>query len=197
MEKNSPGKDRQSSPFSPSPFPLPPPSAQSSAFIDLKNYHLWDFAGVDGLQLAKKLVGDRAVRIAPFQSCEAQLLNFPCSVLRLCEGNFRIGIQGQVAEIETILQKHQAGLKVWLKPCRAMQAITLTETLGLKILPQLMTAKPPYRLKGLQNNCAVPARLDGMAVLCWRHAIAGAAVVELHVGAKDIALQSTLKRYCC
>ena len=169
-----------------SPIPYLSPTSLQSLNSDLDHYHLWDFAGIDGLQFARGLVGNDVSKIAPFQSFETKLLNTPCSVLRLCEGNFRLGIQGNEAEIENLLQQNQADLRVWMKPCRRMQAIALPETIGLNLLTRLMTTKPPYRLEGLNCNCAVPARLDGTAVLVWRHLIFGNSVVELQTAAKDL-----------
>ncbi len=57
-------------------------------------YQLWEFAGVDGLQFAKTLVGNAAGKLALFRSLEATVANHPCSLLRLCEHNFRLGVQG-------------------------------------------------------------------------------------------------------
>ena len=154
------------------------------SLIDLKHYHLWDFAGVDGLQLARGLVGDRVTRIARFQSLEVSLEGYSGSLLRLCEGNFRLGLYGDAAVIAEMLRQYQTQLRVWLKPCDRMGAIALPESTGIEALPRIMTTKPPFRLQGLQPNCAVPARYRGTAVLVWRHSIR----LELHLALKDVAV---------
>ena len=158
----------------------------SQSLIDLEHYYLWDFAGVDGLQFARELVGDRVTRIARFQSLEVNLGGYSGSILRLCEGNFRLGVQGNAAAIAEMLRQHQAQLRVWVKPCDRMGAIALPESTGIEVLPRIMTTKPPHRLQGLQPNCAVPARYQGTAVLVWRHSIGEP--FELHLALKDIAI---------
>jgi glycine cleavage system aminomethyltransferase T len=55
---------------------------------------------------------------------------------------------------------------------------------------QIAVPKPPYRLRNLQLNCAVPARIDGTAVLVWRHPVLGQPTFELHVAVKDLDLIS-------
>ena len=154
------------------------------SLINLDHYYLWDFAGVDGLQFARELVGDRVTRIARFQSLEVSLGGYSGSILRLCEGNFRLGLQGDAAAIAEMLRQHQAQRQVWVKPCDKMRAIALPESTGIELLPRIMTTKPPHRLQGLQPNCAVPARYQGTAVLVWRHSIG----VELHLALKDVAI---------
>ena len=51
----------------------------------------WDFAGVDGGLVARALFGEAAARLSVWQSLDTDWDGSPCSVLRLCEGNFRIG----------------------------------------------------------------------------------------------------------
>ncbi|WNN92078.1 hypothetical protein [Gloeocapsopsis dulcis] len=148
------------------------------ATIDLPNYQLWDFAGVDGLQFAKILVGDAAGKLAPFQSLEATVADYPCSLLWLCENNFRLGIQGNFAI------QAPAKMRVWVKRCETIKAIALPHSFKLK-LRQIATTKPPHRLQGLTLNCAVPARINSISVLIWHHSPLGKAILELHTAARD------------
>jgi len=182
-------------------------------FLD-SGYQLWDFAGVDGLQFAKALFGETSGRIAPFQSFEFELLKTDtftinttphsvmprvfdsnetrcslngclCSVLRLGEGNFRISLQGEATVLEQAIAQLQPNYQIWAKRCEWMGAIAIPETLGLNLLPKIAIPKPPHRLEGLQSNCAVPARIDGISVLIWRHQL-GQPAFELHIAIKDI-----------
>lgn len=152
-------------------------------FISLANSQLWDFAGIDGLQLARVLVGNAVERIAPFQSLETTINHQPCSVLRLCEGNFRLRIQGNSTEFALYIRSVQSGLQVWAKQCQWMAAIALTESVGLTKLPEIAVPKPPHRLKQMSMNCAVPTRIDGISVLIWRHSFLGQSAFELHTAA--------------
>lgn len=167
--------------------------------IDLQDSQLWDFAGVDGLQFAKHLLGESVDRIAPFQSLETSLDSYSCSLLRLCENNFRLRFSGndararesareKGAELEQKMRSLQVGLQVWVKPLIWMAGLALPEAIAASRLLQLVTPKPPHRLEGLQPNCAVPGRLDERAVLVWRHSISGQPVFELHAATKDIQI---------
>ncbi|MBE9182869.1 hypothetical protein IQ268_30500 [Oculatella sp. LEGE 06141] len=148
------------------------------------NHQLWDWAGVDGLQLAQSLFGDAVRKIAPFQSLDTTLNGSPCSVLRLCEGNFRVAI-APTAAVEAIIRGRD-GLRIWVKRCDTMGAIVLPESPGLTLLPQIATTKPIYRLDTLHPNCAAPARIDGMAVLVWRHSWSYQPIVELQVAQRHL-----------
>ena len=55
---------------------------------------LWDMAGVDGLEVAQTLFGEKVGHLAPFQSLETVVQDKDCSVLRLCDRNFRIVYPG-------------------------------------------------------------------------------------------------------
>lgn len=148
------------------------------------NAHQWDLAGVDGLQVAKSLFGDQVGYIATFQSIETSLEGCSCSVLRLCEGNFRISWQGNSTILEQAFQRVQ-GKRAWLKRFDWLGAIALSESVGL-ILPQIAVPIPPHRLKGMLLNCAAPARIEGTAVLVWRHLVLGQSAFELHTAVKDL-----------
>lgn len=152
-----------------------------SALIEL-HHQLWDWAGVDGLQFAQALFGEAIAKIAPFQSIEASYRDTPCSVLRLCEGNFRIAVSPDVP-FEHQTQPLRTGLRMWLKPSDRMEAIALPDALGQSLLPAIASTKPIYRLNGLQLNCAVPARIGDIAVLVWRHAPAATPIYEIQVAA--------------
>ena len=167
-------------------------SIQTIQTVEAGRY--WDMAGVDGLQVAKQLFGDPIDRIAPFQSLETQLNGYPCSVLRLCEGNFRIGWTGSTAEFQTILQP-LLGYRIWVKQFDWLAALTL----GSQICDwdnfdwgRLAVAKPPHRLTGLANHCAAPARIQNQALLIWRHPVLGEPGVELQMAAGH---QSQIKTY--
>ncbi len=169
---------------------------QNPTLLDLSGYQLWDFAGVDGLQCAKALFGEASGRIAPFQSFETSLNGCLCSVLRLCEGNFRIGLQGKTTGFEQAIAQLQPNHQIWVKRCEWMSAIAIPETLLLNLLPQIASSKAPHRLEGLQLSCAAPARIDGISVLIWRHQLLGQPAFELHTALKDVeAVQAKVSNY--
>jgi hypothetical protein len=149
----------------------------------------WDFAGIDGLQVAKTLFGDAIDRLAPFQSIETALAPDPrhhCAVLRLCEGNFRVSWQGEIALFQQQITQAQNGQQVWVKQLPWLSPVFLTESFGLLRLPQVAIPKPPYRLQALPLNCAIPARIDGMSVLIWHHSIQDQPVFELQMAVQHI-----------
>ena len=154
----------------------------------------WDIAGIDGLQVARQLFGASVDRIAPFQSLETQLSGSACSVLRLCEANFRIGWTGDAAEFQAIIQPF-LGRQVWVKQFDWLAALKLSAAdrdWGELDWGQIAVAKPPHRLTGLANHCAAPARIEGRALLVWRHPLLGWPAVEFQMAAGD---QSWLKNY--
>ncbi len=155
-------------------------------FIALSGYQLWDFAGVNGLQCAQDLAGDAVTKLAPFQSLETQVAEARCGILRLCEGNFRLGLQGGSEGFERLLQQAQVKARVWASRSDRMRAIAIPEAAGLELLPQLATTKPPHRLIGLQANCAVPARIDHRSVLIWQHPLLGQPAFELQVAVENM-----------
>jgi hypothetical protein len=154
----------------------------------LERYQLWDVAGVDGLQFVKSLAKcDRISSIAPFQSIETSINGYPCSILRLCEGNFRLAWQGDSSVLEQAQQEIQ-GYRAWLKRFEWLGAIAIPESMGIDYLPQIAVAKPPYRLTGLPCDRAVPARIDDISVLVWRHLVLDQPIFELHTAVKNLGL---------
>jgi hypothetical protein len=147
--------------------------------LDLTDYHLWDFAGVDGLQVAKALFGPVADTIAPWRSLELLWQGQPLSLLRLCENNFRIGVQGNPQPLVAALQTVTADYQAWWRPCDHMRSVAIPDEIGVDLLPQIAIPKPPHRLVGLQDNCALPCRIEGSAVVVWRHCLLGQPAFEL------------------
>jgi hypothetical protein len=145
-------------------------------------YHHCDFAGIDGLQFAQQLFGVQITRLAPFQSQETTLNGHSCSVLRLCEGNFRIGWTG-----EPILAPPNQ--RVWVKSFSWLATLILPATLDLD-WASFAIPKPPHRIVGLANHCAAPARIDGVAVLLWKHQLEQP-VIELHMAQAHQSLIKT------
>lgn len=141
---------------------------------------LWDIAGVDGLQATKSLFGEQVDRIALFQSLEAD----SCSILRLCEGNFRIAWYGDGQQFEAQVQPIQIGHQIWIKRLSWLSAIVLPES-ATSTLTELAVPKPPHRLDNLPLNCAVPARINGTFVLIWKHLFFGQPCFELQTALSD------------
>lgn len=151
------------------------------------HHQLWDIAGVDGLQVARALFGEAIDRISPFQSLEALLQDQPCSVLRLCEGNFRVAWQSDSpTTFAQIAHPAQQDKRVWVKQFPWLGAIAVPESARLTRLFELAVPKPPHRLIGIQPDCAAPARIDGISVLVWRHVVADQPAFELHAATKDL-----------
>ena len=144
------------------------------------NRILWDMAGVDGLEVAQSLFGEEVGYLAPFQSLETVVQGKECSVLRLCDRNFRIVYSGSLDRLRRPPQSC-----VWLKQYSWLSAVTLP--IGrLPILLEKATVKAPHRLANLPDNQAVPARLNNIAVLIWRHLVQGRPAVEVHVSRTDL-----------
>ena len=153
---------------------------------------LWDFAGIDGLQMAKSLFGNSIDRIAVFQSIETNLTDCPCSVLRLGETNFRVVCYGNHPYLLLHFQQSAIGLQVWLRKFDWLGAIVLPD--AIDSLLNIATPQLPHRLQ-LPNGYAAPARIDGVSVLIWRHSIDGQPVLEIHTAAKDLQfIQTKLAR---
>lgn len=132
----------------------------------LADRKLWDIAGVDGLEVAQLIFGQKVGYLAPFQSIEATLKGQDCSVLRLCEKNFRISYSGPLDQIATPLQR-----RAWIKQYDWLHTLFLP----IEQLPTLLkraTVRAPHRLANLPNNQAVPACLEDTPILIWRHCIA-------------------------
>ncbi len=137
----------------------------NSLQINPPNYFLWDFAGVDGLQTAIALFIPNISRIAPFQSLTAEFNQQPCSVLRLCENNFRVALSEETPFDQAITA---LGLNVWVKPCPAATLVLPADS-ELKRLAEIATTKPIYTLEPFPCDRAVPARINGIAILAWHH----------------------------
>lgn len=160
---------------------------ESLVVLNPPGYHLWDFAGADGDQVVQQLVGAAAQQIAPFQSTMVGLDHHTGAVLRLWDANFRIALHH---DMDLSLAIRQLGLNAWVQhsyrpihPSSPMAVIVLPDVLGLELLPAIATTKPTYTLPDLPLNCAVPAYLNGIGILVWRHYWLGQPRYELQVAA--------------
>jgi len=147
---------------------------------------LWDIAGVDGLQVMKRLLGDRCDRIAPFQSLEAEIDHIPCSILRLCEANFRLRWTGDATHLQTLLTAAASHQQVWVKQFPWLASVRLTAEMSVEQLAKIAIAKPPFSLPSLALNCAAPARINGLSCLVWRHSIQHTETIELHTARQTL-----------
>jgi hypothetical protein len=147
----------------------------------LQTWQSWDIAGVDGLAQVRDWFGETVERLSPFQSLETHWQGQPCSLLRLCESNFRLSIPANL--VFATLPSQQ---RVWIQQFNWLGAMALPETV-LSPLAQIAIPKPPHRLMGLEPNCALPARLHGTAILIWRHPIAGVPMLEIQTAQADLA----------
>lgn len=153
------------------------------------NYHLWDFAGVDGLQVAIALFTPLINHIAPFQSLTAEFSQQPCAVLRLCENNFRVALP---AEMRFDQVAANLGLNVWVKPCQTAN-LCLPAVSGIKRLAQIATTKPLYSIAPFPLNAAMPARINDIAILAWHHLWQGQPKLVIQTAIADIdAIQAVL-----
>lgn len=143
--------------------------------------HLWDFAGADGLQVAKAWFGDSIDRLSPFQSVDITVTDRSCTVLRLCENNFRLSWSDSSPPPLAI----PANQRVWLRSLGWLGAMILPD--ADPALLAIAVAKPPHRLP-LPINCAAPARIEGISVLIWRHSIAGKPALEIHTATQNLPL---------
>ncbi|MEM9162954.1 MAG: hypothetical protein AAGC54_07785 [Cyanobacteria bacterium P01_F01_bin.4] len=137
-------------------------------------HSLWDLTGPDGLHAAKALFGEAVDHLAPFQSLETELQGSPCSVLRLCDRNFRLTYTGRLDKIVTALD-----MNLSVKQFDWLGGIFLPPNL-FSVLAKQATARPPHRLATLPNHCAVPAQINDIPVLIWRHPIQNKPTLELH-----------------
>ena len=140
---------------------------------------LWDMAGSDALAVAQQLFGRQIGYLSPFQSIETSLEGCDCSVLRLCDRNFRIRYSNPLDRLINPLQRC-----VWVKQYDwlSMHSLPIEQ---LPTLAKMATARPPHRLANLPNNQAVPANFKGIPILIWRHSVRGEPAVELHAAATD------------
>jgi hypothetical protein len=135
--------------------------------VNPPNYHLWDFAGVDGLQVAIALFSPAVNHLAPFQSLTTEFNQQPCAILRLCEGNFRVVLP---TDDEAIAQAiSHLNFNVWVKRCDRTATLTLPADPGIERLSSLATTKPIYTLSPFPLHRAVPARINDIAILAWHH----------------------------
>lgn len=179
--------------------------------VSPQNMVLWDFAGVDGQQVARRLFGDIASQIAPFQSASVQVRvasgqNHPGALLRLCEANYRVALPPDIDLGQVVSPQHD---RVWVR--RSSQTHPKTEAIheatqtsdspvsapykmailivpdewGCVHLPQIATTKPLYSLDALPVNCAAPARIEDKAVLVWRHLWNGNPCFQLQTAVKE------------
>ncbi|MEO0541594.1 MAG: hypothetical protein AAFZ80_12125 [Cyanobacteria bacterium P01_A01_bin.105] len=139
------------------------PVSIASSPMDELDCRLWDFAGVDGLQTAIALFSAAVSHLAPFQSRSVALNSAPATLLRLCENNFRVALPENV-DFRAALTPLPSN--VWVKPCQTANLV-LSPAVGLERLAQIAVTKPRFRLTPLPLNQAVPARINGTAILVW------------------------------
>lgn len=166
--------------------------------INPPGYYLWDFAGMDGLQAALNLFGERVGHLGPFQSLETSFNAHACSVLRLAERNFRVALS---RDHGLDLAIADMGLDLWVKHsnplkasapirqaaggCEHIATLVISEQWGQTYLPFLGTTQPIHQLKNLPLHCAVPARIEQTSVLVWRHCWLGHPRFDLHTAQAD------------
>ncbi|PSN17200.1 hypothetical protein C7271_18995 [filamentous cyanobacterium CCP5] len=163
-------------------MPVPVTVEVSDVEINPLDMAIWDFAGVDGLQTAIALFSAAVSQLAPFQSVTTRFNQQPCSVLRLCENNFRVvlsddtGFSQAVASLES---------KVWVSPSPTAN-LRLPATRGIERLAQIATTKPVYRLDPFPCDRAVPARIDGAAIVAWHLPWQGQPRLLIQAAAADL-----------
>ena len=144
------------------------------------NNSLWDLAGVDGLVVAKQLFGEEVGYLGRFQSLETVLEGKDCSVLRLCDLNFRISYTGYLPQLIP-----QPQPTIWLKQFEWLVSLSLPITLLPKIISQA-TVRPPHRLANTPNHQAVPVQFQGIPILIWQHPNQGKPTLELHLARNEV-----------
>ncbi len=136
---------------------------------------LWDVTGIDALAVMIDIFGESVSQLAPFQSLETVLDGEACSVLRLCDRNFRIVASSfQVPTQQVYLHQFD-----WLSRIR----LPIEQ---LSLLSSVATVRPPHRLKDLPENCAVPIQVSGIAVLLWYHPDQGQPILEGHTARRSL-----------
>ncbi len=180
---------------------------EQSPFLNLSRYQLWDLAGIDSLQLAKLLVSDGVTKIALFESVDFIFTGYQYSALRLGESKFRLGLYGELGtygglNFEETIEQSQVGLEVWAKRCDKLKAtevtafncaigltvcyaIALPQSVAHDLLPKIAVVQPPHSLEELQPNFALPAKIENLPVLIWRHQLLSQPVFELHTAVQD------------
>ncbi len=169
---------------------------------------LWDLAGPDALSVALHVWGECIGRLAAFQSLETELQGQACSVLRLCDRNFRILYphpQDSLDPIDSLDQCIDAHLKkasltssnhahpihypiqYWIKQYSWLSRLCLPAS-QLLPLTQQATVRPPHRLADLPNHQSVPACLSSLygeiPLLIWQHPVQRQPTLELHTAHK-------------
>ncbi len=158
---------------------------KQSPFLNLTYYQLWDFEGRGSLQLVERLFSRAVTKIAPCQSLDVIFTGYQYSVLRLGEKHFRLGLYGELGTYggltfaETIAQARE-GLQVRAAVCD--WAVALPTAIALDILPNLATITQEQ----LPSGRAVPAEIEGIPVLLWRHQLLSQPIVELHAATGEI-----------
>lgn len=149
---------------------------------------VWDLAGVDGLAVARQLFGEDVSCLAPFQSLETTLQGQDCSVLRLCDRNFRIVYSGALQQLVGPLEAN-----IWLNQFDWLARLLLPTTMLATVSAQA-TVRPPHRLVNSPNHQAVPIQLQTIPLLLWQHSWRGEPTLELHAAKKDVEMLSVLLR---
>ena len=149
---------------------------------------VWDLAGVDGLAVARQLFGEDVCHLAPFQSLETTLQRQDCSVLRLCDRNFRIVYSGALHQLVGPLEAN-----IWLNQFDWLVRLLLPTTMLATISAQA-TVRPPHRLINIPNHQAVPIQLQTIPLLLWQHSWQGEPTLELHAAKKDVETLTILLR---
>lgn len=140
----------------------------------------WDMAGADGLVAARALFGEAVDHLAPFQSMETALEGEACSVLRLCDRNFRVTYPGPLDRAIAPLN-----LQIWVTQLTWMAAVPLPIA-NLPALTTQATVRAPHRLHPLPLHRAVPAQVAQISVLMWHHPVASQPILELHLTRSQI-----------
>ncbi len=144
---------------------------------------LWDFAGVDGLAVAMALFGEPVKKLAVWRSLVTPDSCY--AILRLCEGNFRIRTAEQDHNFSEKLAQACTGKRVWYAQLTYLGALSFPSHTILPRLEQIATSKPPFRLHNLPLDCALPARIDGTAIVLWRYLWQGTDLVQIHCAQRD------------
>ena len=140
---------------------------------------IWDIAGTDGLIVVQSLLGKSVGYLAPFQSLETVLAGEPCSVLRLCDRNFRIRYAGDITQHISPLKSN-----VLVRQYEWLKAFSISSN-QLQSLTKRATVRPPHRLVGLPTHQAVPAQLDTISMLIWRHTSLGSRSQRVYEGSRE------------
>jgi hypothetical protein len=160
-------------------LPEPPPKLPSRSFQP-SPIPLWDMAGTEALEIARLLWGDGVIRLGPWQSWETLLEGQPCSVLRLGDRSFRCACHLPLDRLIPPLRH-----STWLRQLPWLASLAVS----LELLPRLQTeaiVRSPHRLADLPEHRAVPALLQGLPLLIWRHPHPNQTGLELQMAQQDI-----------